>query len=241
MWFVRNQFQKEIDKLGPSIYGSIPEEYRSKIHKIPNRKPNNTSFKDESEGLSLRGYLSGSRYALKNHSDLVSDLSSRFIYSNPLHFNIYPCVRQMEIEVIKMTSKMLNFSDHGEPVGAFMNGGTESILMAILAYREYGRSKGITKPNLLICYTGHVASIKACKYFDIDIRFIEYDSEYRMCVSDTKRNIDENTIGVYTSCPNYPYGTIDPVKEIAAYCKPRDIPVHIDMCLGGFLVPFLKN
>jgi sphinganine-1-phosphate aldolase len=140
-----------------------------------------------------------------------------------------------------MCSKLHNFTDNGEPVGVFMAGGTESILMAILAFREYGRSKGITKPNLLICYTGHVASIKACKYFDIEIRFVDYDEDYRMSIADTKRKIDYNTIGVYTSCPNYPYGTIDPIQEIAGYCKTKDIPVHIDMCLGGFLVPFIKN
>jgi glutamate/tyrosine decarboxylase-like PLP-dependent enzyme len=32
-----------------------------------------------------------------------------------------------------------------------------------------------------------------------------------MHVSDTKSKIDENTIGVYTSFPNYPYGTVDPI------------------------------
>jgi sphinganine-1-phosphate aldolase len=114
-------------------------------------------------------------------------------------------------------------------------------MMAILSYRQYGRAKGISKPNLVICYTGHVASIKSCKYLDIETRFVDYDSEYCMSFSDTKSKIDDNTIGVYTSCPNYPYGTIDPIAEITAYCKKRDIPVHIDMCLGGFLVPFLKN
>lgn len=124
IWFVRNKFNKELDKVEPTILSGFPEEFRSKITKLPNRKPNNTEFKDQSEALSLRGYLSGSRYPIKAHSDLVSELSSRFIYSNPLHFNIHPCVRQMEIEVIKMCSKMLNFTDNGEPIGAFMSGGT---------------------------------------------------------------------------------------------------------------------
>lgn len=140
-----------------------------------------------------------------------------------------------------MCAKMLGFMENGEAVGVFTSGGTESILLSILAMRQYGRKKGISKPNLLVCWTGHVASIKACKYFDIDIRFVDYDKDFCMSLSDMKSKIDNNTVGVYTSCPNYPYGTIDPIKEIGAYCKPRDIPVHIDMCLGGFLVPFLKN
>lgn len=122
-----------------------------------------------------------------------------------------------------------------------MSGGTESILMAILAYRGLGRSKGITKPNLLICETGHAASYKACHYFDIDVKVVKTNSNYEMDYSDMKSKIDNDTIGVYTSFPNYPYGTIDPIHKIAKYCEPRGIPIHIDMCLGGFLVPFLND
>jgi sphinganine-1-phosphate aldolase len=62
-----------------------------------------------------------------------------------------------------------------------------------------------------------------------------------MDVSDTKSKIDCNTVCVYTSFPNYPYGTVDPIEDIAKICKKKGVPVHIDMCLGGFLVPFLKG
>ena len=62
-----------------------------------------------------------------------------------------------------------------------------------------------------------------------------------MDYSDMKSKIDNNTIGVYTSFPNFPYGTIDPIHKIAAYCEPKGIPIHLDMCLGGFLVPFLND
>lgn len=53
--------------------------------------------------------------------------------------------------------------------------------------------------------------------------------------------MDSNTICVYASFPNYPYGTVDPICDIASFCKKKNIPVHLDMCLGGFLVPFLKT
>ena len=56
-----------------------------------------------------------------------------------------------------------------------------------------------------------------------------------------KNLIDANTICVYTSYPNYPYGTVDDIEAISTYCLKRDVPVHIDMCLGGFIVPFLKK
>lgn len=56
-----------------------------------------------------------------------------------------------------------------------------------------------------------------------------------------KKCIDSETICVYTSLPNFPYGTSDPIEQIARICRARGIPVHLDMCLGGFIVPFLKN
>jgi sphinganine-1-phosphate aldolase len=62
-----------------------------------------------------------------------------------------------------------------------------------------------------------------------------------MDISDMKSKIDSNTICVYTSYPNYPYGTVDPIEQIAKICLKKGIPVHVDMCLGGFVVPFLKK
>lgn len=50
-----------------------------------------------------------------------------------------------------MCGKMLNFGEDGKSYGAFTTGGTESIFLAILAYREYGlKQRGIRNPNLVI-------------------------------------------------------------------------------------------
>jgi sphinganine-1-phosphate aldolase len=73
------------------------------------------------------------------------------------------------------------------------------------------------------------------------VRLVDSDRNEQMSVSGTKSNIDENTVCVYTSFPNYPYGTVDPIAKIGAVCKKRGVPVHIDMCLGGFVAPFLKK
>lgn len=70
---------------------------------------------------------------------------------------------------------------------------------------------------------------------------VGYNKNFEMNISEIKKNIDSNTICVYTSYPNYPYGNIDPIPTIASYCHSKNIPVHVDMCLGGFLAPFLKS
>lgn len=112
-----------------------------------------------------------------------------------------------------MCAKMLNFySDKNDVVGGFFSGGTQSILMAILAYREYGfKYLGVTKPNLVICSTGHAAALKAADLFGIEVKIVKTDRDERMHISDTKSKIDRNTVCVYTSYPNYPYGTVDPI------------------------------
>lgn len=93
----------------------------------------------------------------------------------------------------------------------------------------------------MISQNGHPAALKACKYLEIEPRIVDLDENYTMDIGKMKKEIDQDTVCVYTSYPSYPHGTIDPISIIAPYCKKRDIPVHTDMCLGGFLVPFLKN
>jgi len=55
-----------------------------------------------------------------------------------------------------------------------------------------------------------------------------------------KSLIDENTICLYGSYPNFPHGIIDPIKEISVLAKKHKIGFHIDGCLGGFVAGFLQ-
>lgn len=43
------------------------------------------------------------------------------------------------------------------------------------------------------------------------------------------------------SAPNYPYGTIDNIEAIADLGLKYNIPVHVDACLGGFVIVFMKR
>jgi len=46
---------------------------------------------------------------------------------------------------------------------------------------------------------------------------------------------------VIGSAPSFPHGTIDPIEEMAAIALRHRVPFHVDACLGGFLLPFLKR
>jgi glutamate/tyrosine decarboxylase-like PLP-dependent enzyme len=43
------------------------------------------------------------------------------------------------------------------------------------------------------------------------------------------------------SAPSYPHGVVDPITELAAVAKERGLGFHVDSCLGGFLLPFVKK
>lgn len=91
-----------------------------------------------------------------------------------------------------MTAEALGLKDEkGLPCGTCQSGGTESIIMAILAYRQYKmKNHGVTKPNLVICETGHVAALKACDYLNIEPRIVSFNKNFEMKISEMKRNID---------------------------------------------------
>jgi len=69
-----------------------------------------------------------------------------YLYQNPLHFDLFPAVAQMEAEVISMVKNLYNGDENA--CGILTSGGTESIMMSMLAYREWGRARGITEPEM---------------------------------------------------------------------------------------------
>lgn len=73
---------------------------------------------------------------MESHSKFITSLAKLFSYSNPLHVDLFPLVKQMEIEIITMTADFIGLKDeNGRHCGTVNSGGTESIIMALFAYR----------------------------------------------------------------------------------------------------------
>ncbi|CAH8493439.1 unnamed protein product [Dicrocoelium dendriticum] len=185
------------------------------------------------------GYASGSVYP---RSTSLEDLSSRvfkeFIWTNPLHPDLFPDIRRMESEVVRMCLAM--FHGNEDACGTTSSGGTESIMLSCLAYRELARSKGIRRPVIIAPASVHAAFDKAAHYFSMDlVRIPVVPGSFKADVNAMRRAINKSTCMLVASAPGFPHGIIDPVEEIAALGAARDIPVHVDCCLGGFLLPFM--
>lgn len=188
------------------------------------------------------GFVSGAVYFdPENMLNLLSKVYATTSYTNPLHPEVFPGICKMEAEVVRISANLF----HGGPesCGCMTTGGTESILMACKAFRDYGKNvKGIKKPRMVIPRTAHPAFEKSAKYLGISIYYVSTDP-ITTCVSisEMEKAINRNTIMLVGSVPTYPYGVMDDIKSIASLGVKYDIPVHVDCCLGGFLLAFMPE
>ena len=81
----------------------------------------------------------GVYYAGEEHYDFLKKAHNLFFSENALNPMAFKSLKQFESEVVQMTCSMLNGPENA--VGTMTSGGTESILMAVKAYRDRARKK----------------------------------------------------------------------------------------------------
>jgi sphinganine-1-phosphate aldolase len=188
------------------------------------------------------GRVSGAVYhGGKELQQLQMEAFGKFGVSNPIHPDVFPGVRKMEAEVVAMVLAMFNAPEDG--AGVTTSGGTESIVMAVLSAREKARiERGVTKPELILPETAHTAFRKAAAYFKIHVHYVPCPGpSYKASLSHVSRLLNSNTIMLVGSAPNFPHGIIDDISGLSKLALSRNIPLHVDCCLGSFLVPFLER
>lgn len=146
----------------------------------------------------------------------------------------------MEAEIIRWTLDLYKGDEN--TCGIVTSGGTESIILAILAYREQGLiERSITKPNIVCSETAHPAFDKGGHYLGVEIRKVPLLKNFMADVKAMKRQIDSNTICLVASAPEYPFGNMDPVEEVAALAQSYGIGCHSDCCIGSYINPFMEE
>lgn len=188
-----------------------------------------------------QGRVSGAVYhGGEDMEQVIVAAFQKFVVSNPLHPDVFPAVRKMEAEVVAMC---LNMYNHPGGAGTTTSGGTESILMAVKAYRDWAYDvKGITEPEMVLPASAHAAFDKAAAYFKIKVHHIPVDPKTRQVpIKAVKRAVNWNTIMVVGSAINFPDGCMDDIVELGKLAKKRNIGLHVDCCLGSFIVPFLER
>eukprot|EP00741_Cyanophora_paradoxa_P004687 tig00000823_g4549.t1 len=187
------------------------------------------------------GLVSGTVYhGSEELKSLLDAAHCMFSTANPLHPDVFPGVRRFESECVRMAVTLLNGDE--EACGIMTASGTESILLAIKAARDWAReTKGITKPEIVAPVSAHAAVDKAGHYLGIRVIKVPVGKDYRADLRAMRRAITRNTILVYASAPGFPHGVIDNVEAIGAMAKRAGCCLHVDCCLGGFLLPFARK
>ncbi|KAL8726176.1 MAG: hypothetical protein Q9181_006155 [Wetmoreana brouardii] len=172
---------------------------------------------------------------------LQSEAFERFMVANPIHPDVFPGVRKMEAEIVAMVLDL--FKAPPGAAGVTTSGGTESILMACLSARQKAYvERGVTEPEMIVPKTAHAAFHKAASYFNIKLHLISCPApSYAVSIRAVSRLINSNTILLIASAPNFPHGIIDDIAALSRLALRRRLPLHVDCCLGSFLMPFLNR
>lgn len=207
-------------------------------------------FRQLEEGRWKEGFASGSVYhGDPGHVEFISKAYAIHSQTNQLHTDLWPSAAKFEAEIVAMTAHMLGAGETSAPFGSedgvcgsVTSGGSESILLAMKTYRDWARkTKGITEPEIVIPVSAHAAFHKAGQYFNIDVKVVPIDEDFRAEVSAMEAAITDNTIALVASAINFPYGTIDPIDQIAELARRRGIGCHVDGCLGGYFLPWAEK
>ena len=162
-----------------------------------------------------------------------------FMSENGLGPAAFPSLKRMEEEVVGFGLGLLHGPD--EANGVITSGGTDSITMALKAARDFARKdRGVTGPlNIVLPRSAHPAFDKACAVMEIEVRRTPLKDLLADPVA-MAAAADASTITIVGSAPCYPYGLIDPIAPLSDLAVERDLWLHVDACVGGYLAPFAR-
>ncbi|MCB9154904.1 MAG: aspartate aminotransferase family protein [Caldilineae bacterium] len=172
---------------------------------------------------------------------LLKDAYGMFFSENGLNPTAFPSLRRFETEVVAMVGNLLHGG--GTTAGNMTTGGTESILMAMLTAREWARANRpkIARPEVVVPSSAHPAFDKAAHYFDMKLVRVPVGSDLRADVAAMRKAMNIDTVLLVGSAPSYPHGVVDPIADIAALSAERNVLCHVDACVGGMMLPFVRQ
>ena len=127
------------------------------------------------------------------------------------------------------------------------SGGTDSIITALRAYRNKAKTRGIAKPVIIIPSTAHAAFERGCDDIEVVTVDVEQKGENASfkvrvdLVEDALKKHEGRVAAIVGSAFNYPHGVMDDIGELSELALKYDVGLHVDACLGGFVLHFLQE
>jgi sphinganine-1-phosphate aldolase len=179
-------------------------------------------------------------HANDEHTEFLKKVYSLYFHENGLNPGAFPSIKKYESEVVSIAANLLGGGETA--AGAMTSGGSESIMMAVKTYRDWAlATKQISQPEMILSNTVHPAFDKALHYFRVKPVIVKVTDEQIADVEAIKNAITPNTIAIVGSAPQYPHGVMDPIEALAKLARANQIGMHVDACVGGFMLPFLKK
>lgn len=177
-------------------------------------------------------------YLDEAHEEFLGQAYQAYASANGLNPTAFKSLKRLENDIIAAVAGLL----HGTPevCGVVTSGGTESCLLAVKTYRDLARERGVTRPEMVLPVTAHVAWSKASEYFQVKVRTLQLDERLHADVSRLPGLLNRNTVMVLGSAPEYPHGSIDPIEAMGEITAKLGVPLHVDACVGGFILPFME-
>jgi sphinganine-1-phosphate aldolase len=142
-------------------------------------------------------------------------------------------------------SMALDLFNAPEGAGAsFTSGGTESVFMAVKTARDltrHLRGEPEGRFNIVACETAHPCLDKAAQLMGIEVRRTRHTADFRANPDLMRAAVDDRTMMLFASAPNYPFGTFDPIAKLGMLAQELKLRLHVDGCWGGFLNPFAER
>jgi sphinganine-1-phosphate aldolase len=232
------------NKLFP-VYKSLPEKGRDEAEVL--REIEYMSSEENKKWLD--GQCSGTMYhGGLEHYEFLNRVFSKFSYVNLIQRDMCPSGTKFEAEALSMIGKMLHGDDatrlnsYDEVAGAITSCGSESIYNAMYVYREWGRAeKGIEHAECVAPATIHPSFLKAAHYLNMKVIRTAVNADFEADVEAMRRAITPNTVALLCSAGSYPNGVVDPIPQLSSLALENKLGLHVDGCLGGFILPWIEK
>jgi glutamate/tyrosine decarboxylase-like PLP-dependent enzyme len=173
---------------------------------------------------------------------VVKEAFTSYLSENGLDPTAFPSALRLENEVVAMGRAHLGGGEEG--VGSFTSGGTESIFCAVKAARDRARERqpGLREPEILLPETAHAAFQKAAHYLGLRPVLAPVDPvSFRADPEAMRAAITPRTVMLVGSAISYAHGVVDPIEALGRLALERDLWLHVDACMGGFLLPYFRR
>ncbi|PRQ05402.1 pyridoxal phosphate-dependent decarboxylase family protein [Enhygromyxa salina] len=177
---------------------------------------------------------------------VIKQAYTAYLSENGLDPTAFPSLLKFEKEVVAMAASHLRGDE--QVVGNFTSGGTESIILAVKSARDWARARkpelarSAQRPKIILPSTAHAAFHKAAHYLDLEVVLVEVNPDsFRVEAEQVRAAIDEHTIMLVGSAVSYAHCVVDPIPALAELAREHDLWLHVDGCMGGFLLPYFAQ